>query len=58
MQLEDLSMKTNDFDVVQPEKYSEEELKKLREFIEVVKNDESRSSLACWGNHSDYNKGY
>lgn len=42
----------------QPEKYSAAEIKKLREFIEVVKNDESRSALACWGNHSDYNKGY
>ena len=42
----------------QPEKYSKEELKKLKEFIETVKNDDSRSALACWGNHSNYNRGY
>lgn len=43
---------------VQPVRYSEEELAELRKFIEVVKNDESRSALACWGNHDDYTKGY
>lgn len=43
---------------VQPERYSKTELAKLKEFIEIVKNDESRSALACWGNHDDYNKGY
>lgn len=44
--------------VQQPENYSEEEIKKLKKFIETVKNDETRSALACWGNHSDYCKGY
>lgn len=43
---------------VQPAQYSDEELAELRKFIEVVKNDESRSALACWGNHDDYTKGY
>lgn len=43
---------------VQPEKYSKEELEKLKEFIEEVKNDEKRSALACWGNHHDYTKGW
>ena len=42
----------------QPKQYSEEELKKLKMFIETVKNDETRSALACWGNHDDYTKGY
>lgn len=42
----------------QPANYSKEELAKLREFVEVVKNDETRSALACWGDHSDYNRGY
>ena len=42
----------------QPKQYTEEELKKLRKFIETVKNDETRSALACWGNHDDYSKGY
>lgn len=42
----------------QPKQYTKEELKKLRKFIETVKNDEARSALACWGNHSDYSKGY
>lgn len=43
---------------VQPKVYSDEELKKLREFVEMVKNDDARSALACWGNHSDYDHGY
>lgn len=43
---------------VQPVQYSNEELAELRKFIDVVKNDESRSALACWGNHDDYTKGY
>lgn len=42
----------------QPKQYSEEELKKLKMFIETVKNDETRSALACWGNHHDFTKGY
>lgn len=44
--------------IVQPAQYSEEELTELRKFIEVIKNDESRSALACWGNHDDYTRGY
>lgn len=43
---------------VQPEKYTKAELEKLKEFIEEVKNDETRSALACWGNHHDYTKGW
>lgn len=43
---------------VQPKEYSKAEIDSLKKFIEAVKNDESRSALACWGNHSDYSKGY
>ncbi len=43
---------------VQPQQYTDEELKRLKEFVETVKNDESRAALACWGNHSDYSHGY
>ena len=43
---------------VQPVQYSNEELAELRKFIDVIKNDESRSALACWGNHDDYTMGY
>ena len=43
---------------VQPKSYTEAELSKLREFVDVLKKDESRSSLACWGNYDDYNHGY
>ena len=43
---------------VQPTQYSDEELDELRKFIEVIKNDETRSALACWGNHDDYTRGY
>lgn len=43
---------------IQPNQYSTEELEKLREFVETVKNDEARSALACWGNHDDYSHGY
>ena len=49
----------NDIDnVVINEKYSKEEIAALASFIETIKNDETRSELACWGNYSDYNKGY
>lgn len=44
--------------VQQPNQYSEEELRKLKMFIETVKDDETRSALACWGNHHDFTKGY
>lgn len=43
---------------IQPRQYSAEELKKLREFVQTVQNDETRSALACWGNHSNYSHGY
>lgn len=39
-------------------KYSNEELEALKKFVNIVKNDEQREILACWGNHSDYSKGY
>lgn len=51
-------IKKTEMDVLQPEQYSEQEIQALKSFIEVVKNDETRSALACWGNHSDYSKGY
>lgn len=43
---------------VQPTAYSEEELMRLRNFIDVLKKDEDRSALACWGDHHDYSHGY
>lgn len=43
---------------VQPTQYSDEEMAELKKFIEVIKKDESRSALACWGNHGDYTHGY
>lgn len=43
---------------IQPMEYSPEELKKLKEFVEAVKNDDARSALACWGDHHDYSHGY
>ena len=45
-------------EAMQPQQYSAEELKKLREFVETVQNDEARSALACWGNHDVYSHGY
>lgn len=45
-------------ETMQPKEYSEEELKKLREFVKTVQNDEERSALACWGNHNVYCKGW
>ena len=47
-----------DDNTLQPANYSAEELIKLREFVETVKNDDSRSALACWGDHDDYTHGY
>lgn len=38
--------------------YSEKELKKLKEFVEVIKNDQARSELVCWGDHSEFSRGY
>lgn len=43
---------------MQPQQYSAEELKKLKEFVKTVQNDETRSALACWGNHDEYSHGY
>lgn len=54
-------MKQNESNMIlnaQPDKYSKEEIERLRSFIETVKNDETRSALACWGNHNDFTKGY
>ena len=51
-------IKNKEINTVQPEKYSEKEIQTLKQFIETIKNDESRSALACWGNHNDYTKGY
>lgn len=45
-------------DSIQPQKYSAAEIAKLREFVEAVQNDDARSALACWGDHSDYSHGY
>jgi hypothetical protein len=42
----------------QPKTYSQDELAHLRNFIQLVQNDERRAQLACWGNHSDYSHGY
>lgn len=44
--------------IKEEKKYTEEELKALKKFVDLVKNDDTRSTLACWGNHSDYSKGY
>lgn len=38
--------------------YSEKELAALKEMIDIIKNDEERATLACWGDHSEYSKGY
>lgn len=43
---------------LQPQQYTKEELRKLKEFVETVKNDDARSALACWGDHNDYSHGY
>ncbi|MCZ6111627.1 hypothetical protein [Campylobacter ureolyticus] len=46
--------RTENFNV----KYSEKELADLKKFVETIKNDESRATLACWGDYADYSKGY
>lgn len=51
-------MTSSSHEEVQPRSYTEAELSKLREFVDILKKDESRSTLACWGNYSDYNHGY
>ena len=61
MTMEGQKMDNKEYSVtesVQPKVYSNEELQRLKEFVETVKNDEARSALACWGNHDDYSHGY
>lgn len=41
-------------DEVQPKSYTEAELSKLREFVDILKKDESRSALACWGDYDEH----
>ena len=43
---------------LQPEKYSVKELQGLKMFIDKVRDEKARTSLACWGDHSEYNRGY
>ena len=43
--------------VCDPE-YSANELAALRAFVEIVKDESQRSDLVCWGDHTDYSKGY
>ncbi len=40
------------------QEYTPKEIKKLRKFIEIVQDDQERAVLACWGNHSEYCRGY
>lgn len=40
------------------DRYTQEELRKLKEFVDIVRNDESRATLACWGDHGNYSKGW
>lgn len=42
----------------QPEKYSVKELHGLKMFIDKVRDEKARASLACWGNHGQFSKGY
>ena len=42
----------------QPVVYNKDELSALRAFVELIKKDETRVALACWGDHSDYSHGY
>ncbi len=43
---------------LQPEKYSAKELQGLKMFIDKVRDVKARTSLACWGDHSEYGRGY
>ena len=38
--------------------YSIEESNGLIELIDMIRNESSRSYIVCWGNHSEYSKGY
>lgn len=42
----------------QPKKYSQKELDHLKNFVNLIQNDDKRSQIVCWGNHSDYSHGY
>jgi len=42
----------------QPRTYSQKELDHLKKFVKLVQNDDKRSQIVCWGNHSDYTHGY
>ena len=42
----------------QPKRYSRAELHHLKKFVQLVRNNEKRAQLVCWGNHSDYTHGY
>lgn len=50
--------KSEKVESIQSQQYTKEELARLREFVETVKNDDARSALACWGDHHDYSHGY
>ena len=43
---------------LQPQKYSTKELQGLKMFIDKVRDVKARTSLACWGDYSDYSRGY
>lgn len=43
---------------LQPQKYSPQELHGLKMFIDKVRDIKARTSLACWGNHSEFERGY
>lgn len=42
----------------QPVQYSNDELARLKIFIEDLKKNENRVALACWGNHDVYTRGW
>ncbi len=42
----------------QAKKYSKAELANLKDFVCMVQDDKERALFVCWGNHSEYTKGY
>lgn len=58
MYKEQVDRKGEDHYYKQPRTYSQKELDYLKKFVELIKNDDKRSQIVCWGNHSDYNHGY
>ena len=42
----------------QPEKYSVKELQGLKMFIDKIRDTKARTSLACWGDHTEHDRGY